>query len=232
MKLLMGARFGTSTWREEASSALAAAAARREGGGDKAEGVPDSAQFITTRDGRRQRRDKTRDSESLMEPRNFTGRDNRRGRGNYQGDPPRRPPKGSTVSRLGGQSTTGASEHHGEREKAQHTPMNGPPTPPPHRGGQYRGGVKGWAQGGAHRAGKPAGDQGPGTRPLPAEPSKAGRPSSRSGAFFRSWKQHLKFSFGDSGQSHFSFGKVNKKHLANARIFRLKPQQTALIFHH
>lgn len=131
MKLLMGARFGTSTWREEASSALAAAAARREGGGDKAEGVPDSAQFITTRDGRRQRRDKTRDSESLMEPRNFTGRDNRRGRGNYQGDPPRRPPKGSTVSRLGGQSTTGASEHHGEREKAQHTPMNGPPTPPP-----------------------------------------------------------------------------------------------------
>lgn len=57
----------------------------------------------------------------------------------------------------------------------------------------------------AHRAEKRAGGWGPGTRLLLGKPSEAGRPGSCSGALFRSWKQLLKFSFGDSGQSHFSF---------------------------
>lgn len=64
---------------------------------------------------------------------------------------------------------------------------------------------EGSGSGQAHRAGKRGGGWRPGTRLLLAKPSEAGQPGSCSGALFRSWKQLLKFSFGDSGQSHFSF---------------------------
>lgn len=100
-------------------------------GGDKAEGVPDSAQFITTRDRRRQRGDKTRDSGSLMEPRNFTGGDNRRGRGNYQGDPPRRPTQGKHCLQAGRAEHNRCVRTPWREGESSTPPMNGPPTPPP-----------------------------------------------------------------------------------------------------